>query len=191
MPVIDPELLPTLYNILQYAVNQVCEPSKTLVSHVIAVRESIDKTHQLGKSKSTEPLTARSTGPPKDVCITHTNLVAPVGAVYTLRGHHLTYDDAYLPHVLERIVELVMLFIGMTSGYGRVKILTNASAATFQPSILVGVPVVWEMIWKGIVAHINVGGLVKKEFSMAADSVMLKHMRAGNICGHAKPDAQH
>ncbi|KAJ3876433.1 hypothetical protein F5051DRAFT_313725, partial [Lentinula edodes] len=137
--------------------------------------------------------TARSTGPPKGVCIAHANLVAPVGVVYTLRGHHLTYDDAYLAHVLERIVELIMLFIGVTSGYGRVKILTDASAATFQPSILVGVPAVSEMIWKGIVAHINVGGLVRKSvfngamsltensvpvLSQAADSVMLKNMRA-------------
>ncbi|KAF8828465.1 hypothetical protein HHX47_DHR3000053 [Lentinula edodes] len=92
-------------------------------------------------------------------CITHANLVAPVGAVYTLRGHHLTYDDAYLAHVLERIVELIMPSIGMTSGYGRVKTLTDAPVATFQPSI-VFVPAIWEMIWKGIVAHVNVGALV-------------------------------
>ncbi|KAJ3847249.1 hypothetical protein EV368DRAFT_87943 [Lentinula lateritia] len=72
------------------------KPSKTVVSDVIAVRESIDKTHELGKSKPTEPLTVRSTGPSKGVCITHANLVAPVGAVYTFLGHHLNYDDAYL-----------------------------------------------------------------------------------------------
>ncbi|KAH7869163.1 uncharacterized protein C8R40DRAFT_1176964 [Lentinula edodes] len=159
------ELLPTLYNILQYAVNQVCEPSKTLVSDVIAVRESIqvfsiDKTHQLVKPKSTEPFTARSTGPPKSV-VSPMPTLAPVGAVYTLRGHHhLTYDDAYLAHVLERIVELIMPCIGMTSGYGRVKTLTDAPVATFQPSIVVGVPAIWEMIWKRIVAHVNVGALV-------------------------------
>ncbi|KAJ3903284.1 acetyl-CoA synthetase-like protein [Lentinula edodes] len=159
------ELLPTLYNILQNAVNQVCEPSKTQVSDVIAVRESIqvfsiDKTHQLVKSKSTEPLTARSTGPPKSV-VSPMPTLAPVGAVYTRRGHHhLTYDDAYLAHVLECIVELIMPCIGMTSGYGRVKTLTDAPVATFQPSIVVGVPAIWEMIWKRIVAHVNVGALV-------------------------------
>ncbi|GAW10446.1 long-chain-fatty-acid- -ligase [Lentinula edodes] len=119
------------------------EPSENLAGDINAVRESIqvfsiDEIRELGKSKPTEPLRARlpkpetmacimytsgSTGPPKGVCITHANLVASIGAVYKLLGHHLTYDDTYLasPYVL------IMLFVGMTSGYGRVKTLTDAS----------------------------------------------------------------
>ncbi len=50
--------------------------------------------------------TSGSTGPPKGVVITHSNLIASVGAVFTLLGHHLRSDDtvlAYLPlaHILE------------------------------------------------------------------------------------------
>lgn len=50
--------------------------------------------------------TSGSTGAPKGVVITHSNLVASVGAVFTLLGHHLRADDsvlAYLPlaHILE------------------------------------------------------------------------------------------
>ncbi|KAJ3727394.1 long-chain-fatty-acid-CoA-ligase [Lentinula raphanica] len=224
------ELLPTLHNVLSNTpsikfVVYDGEPSTHLVSDIKAVRESIkvfslDELRSLGKSKPTEPLKARlpkpetmacimytsgSTGPPKGVCITHANLVASVGAVYMLLGHHLTYDDtylAYLPlaHVLEYIVELIMLFVGMTSGYGRVKTLTDASVrkckgdlAAFQPSIMVGVPAVWETIRKGIVAKVNAGGAVRKSvfngamslkknsvpvLAQVADSVVLKNVRA-------------
>lgn len=59
--------------------------------------------------------------------------------------------------------------MGMTFGYMRVKTLTDASERNcigdiraFNPSIMVGVPAVWEMIPKGIVAKINSGGTLKK-----------------------------
>ncbi|KAG6892180.1 hypothetical protein C0995_004979, partial [Termitomyces sp. Mi166 len=149
--------------------------------------------------------TSGSTGNPKGVSITHGNLVASVGAVYTLLGHHLTYDDsylAYLPlaHVLEYIVELIMVFVGMPSGYGRVKTLTDASVrnckgdiSAFRPSVMVGVPAVWETIRKGIIAKVNGGGAVKKTvfngayaakkanvpvIAQIADSVVLSSVRA-------------
>ncbi|EEB87528.1 hypothetical protein MPER_15095, partial [Moniliophthora perniciosa FA553] len=163
--------------------------------------------------------TSGSTGPPKGVVISHGNLVASVGAVYTLLGHHLTYDDtylAYLPlaHVLEYIVEIIMVFVGMTTGYGRVKTLTDASVrnckgdiAAFRPSIMVGVPAVWETIRKGILSKVNSGGTVKKAvfngamsakknnipvLSQLADSVVLSGVRAATggrlriaLCGGA------
>ncbi|KAJ3804968.1 hypothetical protein F5876DRAFT_82357 [Lentinula aff. lateritia] len=62
--------------------------------------------------------------PPKPWLVTSLRFVNPST---TFLGHHLNYDDAYLAHVLERIVELIMLFFGMTSGYGRIKTLTDAS----------------------------------------------------------------
>ncbi|KAJ3780328.1 hypothetical protein GGU10DRAFT_417052 [Lentinula aff. detonsa] len=117
------------------------EPSGTLVSGIDAVRESIkvvslDELRALPKSQPTEPLKARlpkpetmacimytsgSTGPPKVVCIPHANPVAFVGAVYMLLGHHLTYDGIYLAYLPLYIVELIMLFVSMTPGYGRVQ----------------------------------------------------------------------
>jgi long-chain acyl-CoA synthetase len=118
--------------------------------------------------------TSGSTGAPKCVCITHANLIASVGAVHVLLGHHLTYEDsflAYLPlaHVLEYIVELVMIFIGMPCGYGPVKTITDASVwnckgdiSTFRPSIMFGVPAVWETIRKGVVAKVNSGSAITK-----------------------------
>ena len=76
-------------------------------------------------------------------CITHANLIASVGAVDILLGHHPTYEDSFLvyipsfpciyplAHVLEYIIELVMIFVGMRSGYIRVKTpLTDALTGT-------------------------------------------------------------
>ncbi|KAL0062754.1 long-chain fatty acid-CoA ligase [Marasmius tenuissimus] len=226
------ELLPTLHNVLKQTptVKYIIydgEPSSTLIADLHNVREdirvhSIDELRAIGKSQpeDSEELTARrptpdttacimytsgSTGAPKGVIISHGNLVASIGAVYVLLGHHLTYDDsylAYLPlaHVLEYIVETIMLFVGMPIGYGRVKTLTDASVrkckgdiATFRPSIMCGVPAVWETIRKGILSKVHGSGTVKKAvfngamtlkknnvpvLSQIADSVVLSGVRA-------------
>jgi len=155
----------------------------------------IDELRALGRGKSLDTLTARlptpktiacimytsgSTGPPKGVVIPHSNLIASVGAIWTLLGHHLRTDDiylAYLPlaHILEYVVELALFFVGMTFGYGRVKTLTDASVRqclgdikTLRPSIMIGVPAVWEMIRKGITAQINKGSSLKKSVFTAS-----------------------
>ncbi|CDO68066.1 hypothetical protein BN946_scf184347.g3 [Trametes cinnabarina] len=179
------------------------EPKQELLDKLRGARESmqvlsVDELRKLGKDVSHEELKTRrpvpsdvscimytsgTTGPPKGVIICHSNLMASLGAVYQLLGHHLRTEDtfiAYLPlsHILEYIVELILFFVGMTAGYGRVKTLTDASVRNcvgdiraFKPTIMVGVPAVWEMIRKGIMQRINSSGTLKKSVFNGAYTV--------------------
>lgn len=206
------ELLPTLYKVLartpsvKFVVYDGDAPTK-IIDDLLAVRGdvrviSINELRETGKTKSVEILEARrptpdklacimytsgSTGNPKGVMITHGNLIASVAGFNKLLGHHLTIDDhflAYLPlaHVLEYIVEVIMIFVGVPIGYGRPKTLTDASVrnckgdiSTYRPSIMVGVPAVWETIRKGIIAKVNSSGAIKKAvFNGALNTVKSK-----------------
>lgn len=158
----------------------------------------LDEVRARGKGKDEAPLrdrapkrpdlacimyTSGSTGAPKGVLLTHANLISAVGSIrnHTI-GQSLRNSDfflAFLPlsHVLEYIVELALFFVGVTTGYGRVKTLTDASVRNclgdiraFRPTIMVGVPAVWELIRKGIVGKVNSsGGLKKTVFNGAID----------------------
>jgi long-chain acyl-CoA synthetase len=178
------------------------EAKPDMVEKVKSSREgiqvlSLDQLRERGRNRGTksEELSARkpkkddvacimytsgTTGAPKGVVIKHSNLIAAVGAVYTLFGHNVTSEDtflAFLPlaHILEYIVELVFVFIGVVQGYGRVKTLTDQSVRNcvgdikaFKPTIMVAVPAVWELIRKGIIAQVNAGSaLTKSAFSGA------------------------
>lgn len=88
-----------------------------------------------------------------------------VAGVDTLLGHHITEGEdcimAYLPlaHVLEFLVENLCLFWGVALGYGSPRTLTDASVRNckgdikeFRPTLMTGVPQVWESIRKGVLS---------------------------------------
>jgi len=148
---------------------------------------TLDELYELGVKNTHEPTkpspddtacimyTSGSTGAPKGVIIAHRNMVASVGAVMINLGDlfkpGMSYM-AYLPlaHILELVVEITMYYIGITMGYGTVKTLTDNSVKNcagdireFKPSILVGVPAVWELIRKGILTKVTAGGGLKSK----------------------------
>jgi long-chain acyl-CoA synthetase len=91
----------------------------------------------------------------------------------------------YLPlaHILEFMFENAVLFWGGTMGYGNPRTLADTSVRNckgdireFRPTILVGVPAVWESVKKGIAAKVNSSGFVTRSLfwgAMAAKSFLL------------------
>ncbi|CCT73918.1 fumonisin cluster-fatty acyl-CoA Synthase [Fusarium fujikuroi IMI 58289] len=149
---------------------------------VIAFEELI----QLGRDNLTEPTpispsdlfcimyTSGSTGRPKGCCISHENFVA--GITGLLGGIDDFVSDrervlAYLPlaHIFEMALENLVMYIGGTLGYGNPKTLTDASLRNchgdmieFKPTIMVGVPQIWETIRKAVLSRLDYSGIVAK-----------------------------
>ncbi|RSH89924.1 long-chain fatty acid-CoA ligase [Saitozyma podzolica] len=176
-----------------------------VVSRLEKTREGLKVLHldeiiKVGKEKPKEAVkasrddvyccmyTSGSTGTPKGVLLTHGNVVSAIGSVWTLLYEYLTTEDTYLAflpvaHILEFVVEMSFVFAGLPVGYGRVKTLTDASVreckgdiAELRPSILVGVPAVWELIRKGILGKVDSsGGLKKAIFNWALSAKQTAH----------------
>ncbi|KAK9471125.1 eukaryotic long-chain fatty acid CoA synthetase (LC-FACS) [Dipodascopsis tothii] len=145
---------------------------------------SFDDLVSAGKANPAEPIppkaddlccimyTSGSTGTPKGVVLTHRNVVASVAGTNGAVGDVVTKDDyllTYLPlaHILEFVFELSCLFWGGTLGYGTVRTISDLSVrncrgdiAEFRPTVMVGVPAVWESVRKGIVNKVQAAGSV-------------------------------
>jgi len=112
--------------------------------------------------------TSGSTGNPKGVILTHANLVATIAGFHSHLGDLTAGAEdiyiAYLPlaHILEFIVETFLLTYGVRIGYGNPKTLTDTSCRNclgdikeLKPTLMAGVPSVWDLITKGILAKVN------------------------------------
>src|SRR5438552_15625975 len=103
-----------------------------------------------------------------------------VAGVNVIVGPYLGPGDAlltYLPlaHILEFVFENACLYWGAVMGYGNPKTLSDASVRNckgdireFRPTILVGVPAVWESVKKGIVAKVNAENPIVKNMFWGA-----------------------
>ena len=99
---------------------------------------------------------------------------------------------AYLPlaHVFEFMFEAASLYWGTTMGYGNPRTISSASTknslgdiAEFKPSILVGVPAIWETVRKGIVGKVDESGFVVRKLFWAA------YAAKNFLMGHGLPGA--
>ncbi|KAF2663976.1 long-chain-fatty-acid-CoA ligase 1 [Microthyrium microscopicum] len=126
--------------------------------------------------------TSGSTGTPKGVKITHKNIVASVCGICVIVGVYLGPGDgllAYLPlaHILEFVFENTVMFVGGTLGYGNFRTLSDTNCRNcvgdikeFKPTILVGVPAVWEQVKKGIITKVQGGSAITKSMFWGAMS---------------------
>ncbi|EME79022.1 uncharacterized protein MYCFIDRAFT_198907 [Pseudocercospora fijiensis CIRAD86] len=155
---------------------------------------------QLGKGNKVEPTppkpedlccimyTSGSTGAPKGVLLSHKNVVAAIAGVDVIVGPYLGPGDGlltYLPlaHILEFVFESACLYWGGSMGYGNPKTISDNSMrncrgdiAEFKPTILVGVPAVWETVKKGVQAKVAKLNPVSRNMfwgAMSAKSFMM------------------
>ncbi|KAF2835225.1 acetyl-CoA synthetase-like protein [Patellaria atrata CBS 101060] len=139
--------------------------------------------------------TSGSTGTPKGVMIKHSNIVAAVAGVDLIVGPYLGPGDGlltYLPlaHILEFVFENAVLYWGGTMGYGSVRTLSDTNVRNckgdireFKPTVLVGVPAVWETVKKGILTKVNAGSALTKNVfwgAMATKSFLLSNGLPGS-----------
>ncbi|KAG7118295.1 Acyl-CoA synthetase FUM16 like protein [Verticillium longisporum] len=147
---------------------------------------SIEEVRQLGEDNPVDAVepspedlfcimyTSGSTGLPKGVPMTHENVLAAVTGLYTNVEECVSQNEyilAYLPlaHIFEMVLENIVLFIGGTLGYGNARTLSDTSMRNcagdmreLRPTVMVGVPQVWETVKKGIEAKVNSAGAVTR-----------------------------
>lgn len=84
---------------------------------------------------------------------------------------------AYLPlaHIFEMALENLVLFIGGTLGYGNPRTLSDTSMKNsagdmreLRPTVMVGVPQVWETVKKGVMAKLDTSSPVLKNLFWGA-----------------------
>lgn len=125
--------------------------------------------------------TSGSTGKPKGVVVTHANLMSTIaGAIPALglrEGNEVYLGYLPLAHILELMAELSMIGIGATIGYADPKTLTATGSSpigaleAFGPTVMAGVPKIWDVIKKGAEAKLKKGSpVVQFLFSVAFEA---------------------
>ncbi|KAA8650514.1 hypothetical protein EYZ11_003283 [Aspergillus tanneri] len=177
---------------------------------------SFEELQNLGKENPVDPIppnpediccimyTSGSTGPPKGVPLTHKNVIAATAGINEIVGKYISPSDSlltYLPqaHILEYVFENLCLFWGGTMGYGNPRTLSDTSMRNckgdireFKPTILVGVPAVWETVKKGVLNNLNKNNfLVRGMFwgAMSAKNFLMATGFPGSGAGAALLDS--
>lgn len=140
--------------------------------------------------------TSGTTGEPKGVLLTNENIIAEIAAIDHLLSNtfkEVIETDIYfsflpLAHVFDRVIEEYCIFKSASIGFwrGDVKLLVE-DIMELKPTILCGVPRVFDRIYTGINEKISIGGALKKMLFDFAYSYKLKNMQKGLKQDEAAP----
>ncbi|KAI9352695.1 hypothetical protein BDR26DRAFT_1002853 [Obelidium mucronatum] len=142
--------------------------------------------------------TSGSTGKPKGVILTHGNLISSVVANWVGMKHLQEPVEMYLAflplsHVYELSVQVLVMFMGIPIGFGSVKTLTDASVRNcfgdireLRPTLLMGVPALWEAVRKGITSKVQDSGVIANSIFNTAYNLKWALLQAG-LPNLAKP----
>lgn len=134
--------------------------------------------------------TSGSTGNPKGVMINHRNLISALGGMERVLS--VTPADTYLSflplaHIFAFICENVFLAAGSTVGFGSPRTLAVTGVrnclgdiAEARPTILLGVPTIFERLKQGILARISKAGPVSQFLFKTAYRAKLNALRVGS-----------
>jgi long-chain acyl-CoA synthetase len=114
--------------------------------------------------------TSGTTGTPKGVVLTHTQIISEIHDSFTLCG--VTAEDvtlSFLPyaHVMGRIEHWGNAYIGYTMAYAESVEKVRANLTEIRPTILISVPRIFEKIYSAIGAQMEASPVKKKLFTWA------------------------
>jgi long-chain acyl-CoA synthetase len=110
--------------------------------------------------------TSGTTGSPKGVILTHNNFLSNVQVCIEIIG--FTSKDVVLSllplsHSLERMVTFVYLYVGATIGYAESVDTVAQNLLEIRPTVMVGVPRVFEKIYARVVDKVLAGSALKRK----------------------------
>jgi len=164
----------------------------TIMSFEDFLEEGDVKAYPVTPPKSTScaviMYTSGSTGKPKGVVLSHANVLASIAALNYVteldHGEHVYLGYLPLAHIMELCAEFSLISLGHNIGYADPKTLSSAGSQPigaleeFKPTLMVGVPKIWDIIKKGVEAKVKKGSAVSRvlvETALKAKYFALEH----------------